>query len=67
MSARASVVFLFTSSTTAKRYPLRYLYIRGNKKKSRGAISGESGGWGKTAIPFLAMKVVTEMAAWAGA
>jgi hypothetical protein len=44
MPFSASVVFFFTSSTSAKRFPLRSLFIRGNKEKSQGARSGEYGG-----------------------
>ena len=38
MPLNASVVFFFTSSTSAKGFPLRNFFIRGNKKKS-GSIS----------------------------
>jgi hypothetical protein len=44
------------SSMFVKRRPFKVFFIFGNKKKSRGAISGKYGSWGMTTVLFLAKK-----------
>ena len=49
MPFSASVIFCFTSSTSAKHFPLRTFFIWGNKKKcplGRDWVNRESGAWG---------------------
>ena len=45
MPFSASAIFCFTSSTSAKRFPLGTFFTKGNSKKSLGARSGKQGGW----------------------
>ena len=42
------------SLMVSNRRPFIFNFIFGNRKKSQGAKSGEYGGWGTTAILFLA-------------
>ena len=44
-----------------------FLLSFGNKKRSRGAWSGEQGGWGRTVIECLAKNARVPNAEWAGA
>ena len=41
MADNSCLVFFFTASMPSKCFPFMYLFIRGNKKKSDGARSGE--------------------------
>ena len=50
-----SAIRPFISSMVSNRRPFSFYFIFGNRKKSRGAKSGEYGGWGMTAILFFAI------------
>lgn len=49
--------FFYKSSTLSKQSPFMSLFVRGNKKKSRRARSGEQGVWSKEVMPFNAMNL----------
>ena len=52
MPLSTSAVFCFTSSTLAKRFPLRIFHLGKHKKKWLGVRSGEQGGWDTGVMPF---------------
>jgi hypothetical protein len=58
MAFNASIVFFFTSSTSANHFPLSTFFIQGNKKKSHRARSGEYGRWRSWVMPFW-LKIVS--------
>ena len=53
MPCSAFAIFCFTSSTLAKRFPLRTFHLGKPKQKSLGERSGEYRGWGMWLMPFL--------------
>ena len=58
---------LLMSSMAVKRRPFKVLFIFENRKKSRGTMSGEYGGWGIVTVLFLAKNSRTSNEVWAGA
>ena len=59
--------FGFTSSTSAKHFPMRTFFILGNKEKSPGRRSGESVGRSMRVMMFLVKNCWTLSEVWAGA
>ena len=53
MAFSASVIFCFTSSTLAKCFPLRTIFIRETKKICSGMRLGEYRGWSMRVTMFL--------------
>ena len=68
MPFSASDLFGFTSSTSAKTFPLRTFFILGNKQSHMGQdpVNREGGAWGGHAV-FLASNCWTLSTVWAGA
>jgi hypothetical protein len=67
MACNCRVVFSCISATSWNRFPFRVIFSLGKRKKSKGAKSGESGGWGTTGMLCLAKNSLTLGAAWHGA
>ena len=63
----AFAIFCFTSSTSAKHFPLRNFFIPGNKKKDARSEIHCTGGWGMGVMPFFGQKLLnTQHTVWVG-